>query len=244
MTKSELLHVLHVSRPAAIFTLAGSSLDTLKQAIDELDDDKLKRHYKSAGAIFVVDPEVDYYGRPGLGESRRAYALNARDWTVLLSEGGKEMWKIAPMDEEECRSCIALVMWSSGTSVRGITDTDVVSKSHDVCDRARARASICSVVSTSADSYLLHSGVAISHSAIIWQQVGLWHCMVDYGPNERLLALAPVYHSFGELLLCTCGEYNMLTCAKGISVTLLMGPLIGASVIMIPKVRIFPQKVK
>ncbi|KAH7108415.1 acetyl-CoA synthetase-like protein [Auriculariales sp. MPI-PUGE-AT-0066] len=182
LTRAELLHVLNVSKPAAIITVAGQGLETLKSAVDALEDHNLQQHYRSGKGIFVVDPSADYYGAATSQSQRPHYALDAHEWTVLLRPVAAQSaeWVIPPMSEEECKSRVALVMWSSGTSGKS-------------------------------------KGVALSHYSIIWQQIALWHAMVELGPDERLLALAPVYHSFG------------------ISVTLMTAPMIGASCLMIPK---------
>lgn len=118
VTKGELAHVLRLSKPQAIVTLAGAPLQALRDAVDTLEDAALRRHYQSAGCIFVVDPEEDDYGataRPRVEHRIPGWDVTVRNWKALLAEGDEE-WEVAPMSERESKARIALVMWSSGTS--------------------------------------------------------------------------------------------------------------------------------
>lgn len=183
LTRDELAHVLRQSRPQAVVTLAGASLATLAAAVDTLDDEALRKHYKTSGCVFVFDPADDDYGATPRAQSVPALAgWNVRNWKTLLGrdDGDREEWRVAPMNEAEAKARIALVMWSSGTSGKS-------------------------------------KGVALSHYALVWQMTAYWHAMPEFGPDERFLGLPPVYHSFG------------------ITVLLMIAPLIGASVLMIPK---------
>ncbi|EJD52431.1 acetyl-CoA synthetase-like protein [Auricularia subglabra TFB-10046 SS5] len=181
LTRDELAHVLRQSRPQAVVTMAGASLETLSAAVDTLDDDALKMHYKTAGCIFVFDPAEDDYGAtPRTQALSGVHGWSVRNWKTLLGRGEDEEWRIAPLDKAEAKARIALVMWSSGTSGKS-------------------------------------KGVALSHYALVWQMTALWHAMPEFGPDERFLGLPPMYHSFG------------------ITVLLMIAPLTGASVLMIPK---------
>ncbi|KZV94993.1 acetyl-CoA synthetase-like protein [Exidia glandulosa HHB12029] len=116
LTKSELEHVLRLSRPQAIITLAGGPLQTLRDAVAALDDTALRRHYERAGCIFVVDPEDDDYGaRARPSKEPHLPGWTVRNWKWLLLDEPAE-WVIPPMTEQEAKARIALVMWSSGTS--------------------------------------------------------------------------------------------------------------------------------
>lgn len=113
MKPAELAHIINLSKPAAVFTLAGADgVDVIKAALDHVEDKTLVQSYKTQQKIFSVDLAADDYG---LTIQNQHGATS--DWKTLL-QGGDEKFgfpQYKPNSDENDRRA-AVILWSSGTS--------------------------------------------------------------------------------------------------------------------------------
>lgn len=110
---AELAHIINLSKPAAIFTLAGQDgVDIIKEALTHVENKEVVQTYKSSNRIFSIDLAADDYGT-----TLQSQQSSASDWKTLLQgedpNFGFPQYK-ENSDENDRRA--AVILWSSGTS--------------------------------------------------------------------------------------------------------------------------------
>lgn len=110
---AELAHIINLSKPAAIFTLAGpDGVDIIRQAFTHVEDKKVAESYKNSNRVFSVDLAADDYGL-----CMKSQHGSAPDWKTLLDgEDDKIGFPQYKSDSDENDRRAAVILWSSGTS--------------------------------------------------------------------------------------------------------------------------------
>jgi acyl-CoA synthetase (AMP-forming)/AMP-acid ligase II len=110
---AELAHIINLSKPAAVFTLAGKDgVDILREALTHVENEEVVKSYKTKNRIFSVDLAADDYG---LCLNHQHGATS--DWKTLLDgEDDKLGFPQYQQDSDENDRRAAVILWSSGTS--------------------------------------------------------------------------------------------------------------------------------
>lgn len=110
---AELAHIINLSKPAAIFTLAGKDgVDVIREAFSHVEDKAFAQSFTKANKIFSVDLAADDYGT-----SISQQKTNSTDWKALLDGEDDEIGfpQYETSGDENVRRA-AVILWSSGTS--------------------------------------------------------------------------------------------------------------------------------
>lgn len=110
---AELAHIINLSKPAAVFTLAGQDgVDIIKEALNHVEDKEVVKSYKSSNRIFSVDLSADDYGT-----TLQSQQSASTDWKNLLQgEDDKFGFPQYQENSDENDRRAAVILWSSGTS--------------------------------------------------------------------------------------------------------------------------------